>query len=133
MDIDPFLKITHPSVTSLLQSSDDLATKKVGTYLEHARKYYTLWNDNTIPITDKLTQLDSVVQYFNSIHTHKSDIVLHMETSLSSLKALHSSLQQKYQYTIGGTSWLSTLVCENYFSKVGLQPTQHHHTAHFVL
>jgi hypothetical protein len=24
MDIDPFLKITHPSVTSLLQSSDDL-------------------------------------------------------------------------------------------------------------
>jgi len=118
MDIDPFLHVTDPKVTALLQQSPNSATQLAAEYLIQAHDYYTTWMDNKIPITTKITKLESIVQYFTTITTYNTDLLYHIKHSTESLKALHLYLSYFYSWNLTGTSWLSTLVTENYFSKV---------------
>jgi hypothetical protein len=118
MDIEPFLKITNPALTTSLLSSNDTTMKMAGEYLQNTRQYYDLFMDNKMNAAPKLTKLKAIQAYFKTLETFKSDILEHIQRTIEALEGLSEILQQQYSFTITGTSWFSTLVSENYFSKV---------------
>lgn len=119
MDIDPFLNLTRTTVVQkLLDYEPHTGFHALGVYLWCIRQYYDLWNTNDMDIHEKIWRLCDLDMYFAYIEMHNSDVGWHINRSVRSLIGLTLLLQQYGNYKLEGTSWLSTLVVENFFSQV---------------
>lgn len=119
MDIDPILKLTSPPViTKLLSYPANSALNSLGHYLYVIRLYYDLWNNNAIDMDTKIDRLVAIATYYEHIETHTCEVGWHIQQSISALIGLTWHLDFYNDYKLQGTSYLSTLVVENFFSQV---------------
>eukprot|EP00733_Pompholyxophrys_punicea_P000969 Pompholyxophrys_punicea_v1_NODE_394_length_2057_cov_16.152888.p1 type:complete len:443 gc:universal NODE_394_length_2057_cov_16.152888:385-1713(+) len=111
MNVDNVILVSSEKVTSRLLNLplEEHKARSRGKYLENIRIWYACWNDNEIPLDQKIVKLENVVKYFQSIQDFNSErqkgeesvgklgsnLFGQIVTSLESLKILIASLSAK--------------------------------------
>lgn len=117
MALDPVLAVTDPELTSFLANHESPVLQASSEYLRQIRIYWEAFNSNKGPPEQRLVKMEDALKYFQTMDVLGSEFVTHMKVSVESMKTLYSRSKERGD-PFQTFSSFSTLVVENYFSRV---------------